>query len=269
MSTLTLDPPGILADAADAGRRTLLYGLAIQLALLAPSLLALGLDDRLLNEITVWAKPIKFQASLVLLLGTLILLVPLAPPTRGIARACLVIVAGATFEIAYITLQAARGRASHFNDDTPVEAMMYRAMGAVVVVVVIAVGWIGWRIWRSRPRPGAEGLRQGAAIGLMLGALLTLLTAGFLSSGGGHWVGGAATDAGGLPLFGWSRSGGDLRVPHFFATHVMQALPLLGLAADRLAPRRAVPLVRAGAVLGVLVVAATFAQALAGRPFIG
>ena len=82
-----------------------------------------------------------------------------------------------------------------------------------------------------------------------------------LAQGTGHWVGGVPTDAGGLPLFGWSRTGGDLRVPHFFATHVMQALPLLGLAADRLAPRRAVPLVWAGVGVSLLVVAATFAQA--------
>lgn len=269
MSTLTLDPPRGAADAAEAAHRTLLFGLAIQLALLAPSLIALGLDDRLLNAVSVWAKPIKFQLSLTLLFGTLVLLVPLALPTRGIARACLVIVAAAVFEIAYITLQAARGRASHFNNETPVEAMMYRGMGGAVVVLVVTVGWIGLRIWRSPPRPGAEGLRQGAAIGLMLGAALTLVTASVLSSGAGHWVGGPATDAGGLPLFGWSRSGGDLRVPHFFATHVMQALPLLGFAADRLAPRRAAPLVWAGAGISVLVVAATFAQAMAGRPFLG
>ena len=49
----------------------------------------------------------------------------------------------------------------------------------------------------------------------------------------------------------------------------MQTLPLLGFAADRLPPRRAVALVWAGAGASLLVVAATFAQALAGRPFLG
>lgn len=273
MSTLTLDPPRRLADAAEAAHRALVFGLAIQFALLAPSLLALALDDRLLNGIGVWSKPIKFQLSLALLFGTLILLVSLAEPTRGIARACHVITACATFEIGYITLQAARGRASHYNDTTPVETAMYALMGAVVVVLVIAIGWIGFRIWRSPPRPGGEGLRQGAALGLMLGASLTLMTAGVLAQAPGHWVGAlameAATDAGGLPLFGWSRTGGDLRVPHFFATHIMQALPLAGFAADRLAPGHAVAAVRFGVALALVTVAATFAQAMAGRPFIG
>ena len=57
-------------------------------------------------------------------------------------------------------------------------------------------------------------------------------------------------------------------MPHFFATHIMQALPLLGLVADRLAPARATALVWIGAGVSVLVVAATFLQAMAGRPFL-
>jgi len=268
MSTLTLDPPRGAADVAEATRRTLLFGLAIQFGLLAPSLLALGLDDRMLHEATVWAKPIKFQSSLVLLLGTLALLVPLAEPTRGLARAALVVVTASTLEIAYITLQAARGRASHYNDQTSIEATMYTLMGVVVLVMVITVGWIGFRIWRSPARPGGEGLRLGAAIGLMLGAALTLVTAGVLAQGDGHWIEGTSSDAGGLPLFGWSRTGGDLRVPHFFATHIMQALPLVGFVADRLAPARATALVWIGAGVSVLVVATTFLQALAGRPLL-
>lgn len=268
MSTLTLDPSRGTEDSGAAARRTLLFAIAIQLALLAPSLIALGLDDRLLNGISVWSKPVKFQLSLVLLYGTLLLLLPLAAPTRGLARASLVIAATGTFEIAYITLQAARGRASHFNDATPLEATMYSAMGAVVTVLVLAVAWIGVAIWRTRPRAGAAGLHLGAALGLVLGALLTLVTAFVLAGNGGHWVGGTPSDVGALPLFGWSRTGGDLRVPHFFATHIMQALPVLGLVADRIAPRRATALVWTGAAVAAVVVAATFAQAMAGRPFL-
>ena len=273
MATLTLDPPRGGFDAADAARRALLFGVAIQLALLAPSLIALGLDERLINGVSVWSKPVKFQLSLSLMLLTVAWLLPLLPPARRASRwvrwAALATATAATLEIAYITLQAARGRASHYNADTPLETTLYAVMGVGATTIVTGAFVVGVAIWRSPPAPGRAGLRLGAAVGLTLGAVLTLITAGILSGGGeaGHWVGASRTDAGGLPLFGWSRVGGDLRVPHFFATHIMQALPLLGLAADRLAPRRAIPAVWIGAGLGVAIVVATFVQARAGLPF--
>lgn len=272
MSTLTLDPPRGF-DAAAAASRTLLFGVAIQVALLAPSLVAQGIDERLINGVSVWAKPVKFQLSLSLLLLTIVWLLPLLPAARRASRwvrwAALATTTAATLEIAYITLQAARGRASHYNAETPLETTLYMAMGVGATTIVAGAFVIGVAIWRTQPLPGRAGLRLGAAVGLTLGAVLTLVTAGILSGGGeaGHWVGASRTDAGGLPLFGWSRTVGDLRVPHFFATHIMQALPLLGIMADRLAPRRAAPTVWTGAALGVAVVLATFVQARAGLPF--
>ena len=62
----------------------------------------------------------------------------------------------------------------------------------------------------------------------MLGSVLTLIIASTMSSGQDHFVGTPVADAWHLPLLGWSLSGGDLRGPHFFATHLMQFLPLYG-----------------------------------------
>lgn len=256
--------------------RMLLAALGIQLALMAPSLLAYLVDERLLNGVSVWSKPLKFQSSLVVLLGTLVLLLPLiregARSGRLARAAALTVALSATLEIAYITIQAARGRASHFNDSTPLETALYNAMGLGATAIVAAAFLFGWLIHRHGRADAGPGLRMGAAWGLMLGAVLTLITAGILGSGAingpGHWVGGARTDAGGLFLLGWSRSGGDLRVPHFFATHVMQALPLLGLALDRLRPGLARRGILAGAALSTAIVAATFLQAASGRPFL-
>ena len=64
-------------------------------------------------------------------------------------------------------------------------------------------------------------------------------------------------------------TGGDLRVPHFFATHLMQALPVVGWLADRLLPRLGLGIVVAATAAGIAIVAATFVQALAGRAFWG
>jgi hypothetical protein len=276
--------PAIPETAAFAGtnpltrrvEQTLLAALGIQIAFMIPSLAAYVIDERLLNGISVWSKPLKFQSSLILLIGTLFLLLPIlrveAMAGRLARATALAIAVSATLEIAYITLQAARGRASHFNDSTALEATLYSVMGVGALTLVICAFIFGWMIWRQgRPEVG-PGLRMGAASGLMIGAVLTLITAGVLSGGAidgpGHWVGGTKTDAGGLFLLGWSRTGGDLRVPHFFATHIMQALPLLGLMLDRFRPNRARIGIWIGALLGTAIVAATFVQAMSARPFL-
>lgn len=268
--------PFVSNDPPTAAGRLLTAAIGLQLALALPSLCALYLDERLLNDISVWIKPLKFQASLIMLLMTLLLMLPLIDrPARegnGVWLACLTTATMATAEILYITLQAARGRASHFNDSTPFESAAYSVMGFGAVLLVLASLVIGLYILIRPDRTMAPGLRLGSGVGLVLGSLMTLVTALALGSGEiggpGHWVGGVRSDLGGLPLLGWSRSGGDLRVPHFFATHTMQALPLLGLLLDLAAPYYARLGVAVGAVLSILVVAATFVQAVKGQPFL-
>ncbi len=100
-----------------------------------------------------------------------------------------------------------------------------------------------------------------------------LLTTAPLASGAiagpGHWVGGPRSDATGLPLFGWSTTGGDLRVPHFFAVHLLQALPITGWLADRLNVRFASNWVWAVTGLDLVAVLLTMLQAVVGQPFMG
>ena len=257
-------------------RNLLLLAIGIQIAFLIPSAIAYAIDERLLNDVSVWSKPVKFQLSIILTLGTAMLLLPLldeaARATRTIRGASLVMAMASTLEITYIVIQAARGRASHFNDATPLESILYALMGIGAVSIVAGAFVIGWVIWRRGRTDMGEGLRSGAAWGLMIGAVLTVITAGMMSSGAitdpGHWVGGIRSDANGLFLVGWSRAGGDLRVPHFFATHIMQGLPILGLLLDRFAPGRARTGIWVGAVASVLIVAATFIQAAMGMPFL-
>ena len=257
-------------------RNLLLLAIGIQVAFLIPSAIAYTVDERLLNDVSVWSKPVKFQLSIILTLGTAMLLLPLlddaARATRTIRGASLAMAMASTLEIIYIVLQAARGRASHFNDATPLEAILYALMGIGAVSIVAGAFVIGCVIWRRGRTDMGEGLRLGAAWGLMIGAVLTVVTAGLMSSGAitdpGHWVGGIRSDANGLFLVGWSRTGGDLRVPHFFATHIMQGLPILGLLLDRFAPARARTGIWVGAVASVLIVAVTFMQAAMGMPFL-
>lgn len=268
---ITAPPPARAASArsiaVDAG--------VLCAALLLPTAAAALLDDRTLNGVAIWAKPLKFQASFALHWLTVAwLLSTLAPREReqtGTLRALGIGGFAAVVEVLYITLQAARGRASHFNFSTPLETVLYYAlMGGAAIVMMAATAWIGWRAWRHPAR--RDGRWLGAVIGLLGGSIVTLLATAPLASGivagPGHWVGGVHSDAAGLPIFGWSTTGGDLRVPHFFATHLIQAVPLAGWLADRFVPRDARTVVWTVFAIAIVVVALTLAQAVAGRPFI-
>jgi hypothetical protein len=89
-----------------------------------------------------------------------------------------------------------------------------------------------------------------------------------MSANGSHWVTAAHTDAGGLAFFGWTRTGGDTRVPHFFGVHAMQILPVAGWLVAARRPR-ATGLVWLATATMLAVTIATAVQALAGRPFLG
>jgi hypothetical protein len=249
------------------------HALAIMLIFAVPTLFAYGLDDRLLHGVSVWSKPLKFQAALGLHFATLLVLAPLlsngARQSRTLRWSMLAAASMAVFEIAYMTLQAARGRASHFNIDTPLEQTLYSLMGVGATVMVIGSFLFGLLVWRSRPAEtdGRSNLRMGAALGVMAGSLLTLAIGGYLGSQTSHWIGGDLTDATGLPLTGWSTTGGDLRPAHFLATHMMQVLPVLGLLADRLRMPVATTWIAAAAYVAATL--ATAALAVMGMPLLG
>src|SRR5690606_23935489 len=127
----------------------------------------------------------------------------------------------------------------------------------------------GLMIARQRSVPIAPARRVGLVAGAVIAFGATLITAGYMSANGGHWVGGIASDVGGLPVLGWSRTGGDLRVAHFFALHAQQTMPALGLLAVALGRPTMRRAIAAGAVAYLGLVAFTFVQALRGVPFLG
>lgn len=240
------------------------------LMMMLPITVAMMLDTRTLNGIDVWIKPLKFQASLVLHLATVALFLRFLPPRLrggavGAALAWLLIVPAA-FEAGYITLQAGRGSASHFNVSAPLYETLYMLMGVgAVSLVAVAALTGGLVLWAGDPRLRPP-LRLAIGLGLMLGGVLGGVSGGLMSVDDGHWVGGVRSDTRGLPIVGWSTSGGDLRVPHFFGLHLMQALPIVGWLARNRSDGRL--LVVAAAMLGIGITIATLLQATAGRPFL-
>ena len=175
-------------------------------------------------------------------------------------------VAVGILETAYIVLQASKGEASHFNVSTLLSLALYSPMGIGAITMLSISGWLGVMILRH----GDTGnpFVYVAGLSLIAGSLLGSLTGIFISIHQSHWVDGLHTDAGGLPLFGWSRSGGDLRVAHFFGMHIMQAVPIATWLISFVIPRHRQK--AAGLALlcvAILIAAGTFVRALTGHPF--
>lgn len=274
MTSLALSAPRFTGLAQLRQDAPLLTPLGIGLTLsLLPTLAAMQIDDRLFHGESIWVKPVKFQIALAIYVLTLAFYARWLPPAMRQARLFRIylgIVAAAIIgEVLWIGGAAALGTASHFNTSSPVWEVLYGVMGVFAVTLTSAALVFGIAIWRNRASGLAGPLHLAVALGLVLTFVLTVPVAGYMSSTPGHFVGTPADWDRGLPLLGWSRSAGDLRVAHFLATHALHGIPLAGLIAVLTLPdataRRAVLLASAG--YAALVVA-TFVQALAGQPFL-
>jgi len=254
-----------------------LYWSGIAMLLLSlPVALLTQLDPRTLHGVSVWLKPWKFQVSVGVYLLTLCLFMVGLPAADQRGRWARMLVGAAVvcgiFEVTYITWQGLLGQASHFNFSSAFHRTMYSLMGAGAVLLTTSSLVLAVLIARAPGYRSAPALRLGIVLGLVLTWVLGLGFGAYLGGQAtGHWVGGSPTDAGGLPVVQWSRSGGDLRVPHFFGIHAMHFVPffawLVGLM--RLPVGIAKLLVGCGAGAFAVLTIATFVQARAGLPFLG
>jgi len=254
-----------------APERLLWLGAAVLLLVMLPTFIAWWIDARSINGISIWTKPLKFQFSFAVHLITVAAVVRCLP--RGALSGWIVrwlvalIVAVAMLEVSYIGWQAAQAEASHFNLASSFTRLMYSLMGVGAVAVMLATATLG--ALALRYAAASDLVQAGGAVGLIIGSLLGLLTGSYMAAQPGHWVGGELTDAHGLPIVGWSQSGGDLRVAHFFGLHMMQAVPFAAWFAHRTLPRAwALLFVIAVAIGGTVATSAALLQAINGRPFL-
>ena len=240
------------------------------LAMMAAGLVWAAFETRLYQDALVWIKPFKFALSFVVLFATLAwaagqLSAP-AQSTRTLRWTVAILAAAFWFEMIYITMQAAQGIGSHYNTGDLYHSVMYSIMGVGAVSLVLGTAVVGWAMLRDTGARVHEDLRFGIGVGFILSTLLTLITAGALSSMAGHFVGTPPAGAATLPFFGWSASVGDLRPSHFLALHAMQAIPILAWAVQGRVSARA--WIVGGSVGYSALTLALFAQALMGLPLI-
>jgi hypothetical protein len=148
--------------------------------------------------------------------------------------------------VVIIDTQAWRGTTSHFNAATTLDRVLYLVMGSAILLQTLISVAVAVALWRQRFADRALGwaLRLGMTLtiaGALTGPLMTRPTPEQLANAraggpmtivGAHSVGGV--DGGpGVPVTGWSREHGDLRVPHFIGLHAIQALALIAVGLQR------------------------------------
>ena len=266
--SLAVRPPSLLAELLDRQRMLALYGFAT-LLLALPVLGLQAIDPRTLHGVGVWVKPAKFLVSVGVFALTAAWYWGYVAPERRRGRAlrttAAILVGTATFELLYILLQAGRGVDSHFNFSSPLTVAMYALMGVAAVLLVGTALPLAWHIVRHP----AKGLGRDFVAAVAIGLALTFLLGGglgfYMSQQAGHSVG---AQGGHVPLFGWNRTGGDLRIAHFLGIHAEQAIPILAALTAGLGIRARWTALGLGALAYVAATLAIFGQAVAGRPLL-
>lgn len=258
-------------DYASRDRVLVLVGLAHLLAMI-PTGLAYVLDDRTLNGVNVWVKPLKFEASLALFSLTLAYFMPMVSSAfrRSIPGRFVVwgFVLPALFESIYIGWRASMGEASHFNVGTPLASALYSAMGIGALMLTFSAPVLAWGMLRKDAPPADPAWRLAVVLGLVLTFALGAPAGMMMGSALSHSVGAPLPGDAGLPIVGWLRTAGDLRVGHFLGIHAQQLIPLAGALILALAPRIARPAIWGFAALYSAVTIATLVQARFGLPLI-
>ena len=236
---------------------------------MAPTGFAAIVDERSFLGVDIWLKPLKFEAALFVYLLTLAVFARWLPAgTTGknwyrVYRAAVML--AIVIEMAWIGGAAALGTASHFNTSLAGQ-IIYPAMGVAAVLLTTPTAVYAWQIARNPATGMPPVLKEAIVVGLGLVLPLTLITAGTMSNMGGHAIGGGVLQ--GLPVMGWSRDGGDLRVAHFFSTHAMHFIPAFGLFSLAVFGRTKHWPLRLFVVAFVCLVGGTFFQALMGMPLL-
>jgi hypothetical protein len=204
------------------------YGMLMLIALLLTYLWSLN-DHRLIREVGVWVKPMKFMAATALFALTTVWVIKVAhshvEQSNTYAWIVALLVLTSLFEVVYISFQASKASASHYNVSDPFHAFMFGVMGLAAIGLTASQAWLAWEIWKEQHGSNMPAETLGVVIGLTLTFVLSTIS--------GFMLGGNQPPAGqGLPIVGWHLYK-DIRPAHFLGVHAQQLIPLLGLIAAK------------------------------------
>ena len=245
------------------------WAIYLELALMLVLLVLLPFDTVQVGGRYRLIKPLNFTMSMAIYLATVVILLDYLRVSMWWKKAigwgvstCLLTA------ITCITMQAARGTTSHFNNSTPFDSVVSSVMdvadplnGVLVVVLLIFA------------LQGKYDVSRSSQLGIAFGLFIFLVGSaiGGIMVAHGQSVVGVAPGGPGLPVVNWSTTGGDFRVAHFLGIHALQILPVAGWLIHRLPvlPTRAKPTAVVAVTVGyVLLMGFVFMQAMNGVPLV-
>ncbi len=178
------------------------------------------LDDRPWEGPLSWRKPLLFSVSFALVCASLAWVMTFLPRRQRAGWLLLGSFGFASFgETAFISLQAWRGTASHFNSATAFDEVVFAAMGMLIVVVVADIVII--TLWSLKSLDAAASFALAIKAGLVLMVVGQGLGGLLIREGTRQEELGPVTSP---VVFGQD---GILNLSHAAALHALQLLPLL------------------------------------------
>ena len=91
-------------------------------------------------------------------------------------------------------VQSGRGVASHFNQSTPLEGILFTLMGVAALIFTLFPVALGMALARSGSLDLAPAFRLSVVLGLILTFALGGVAGMAIGANGGHWVAAPHTD---------------------------------------------------------------------------
>jgi hypothetical protein len=188
-------------------------------------LIATKVSQVQITGVSAWYKPFKFALSIAIFCWTMGWFTWYLGQPGIIEWFTWTTIVLLGFELFYIAFQASRGQLSHFNQSSPLYIAFYALMGLAAMAVTLYTAYIGI-LFCSRNFPGLPDYYLWSIRLSIFLFVVFALEGAVMGARLSHTIGGP-DGVEGLPVLGWSRKLGDLRIAHFVGMHALQVLPLL------------------------------------------
>ncbi|HEU4349648.1 MAG TPA: hypothetical protein VFR35_17875 [Actinoplanes sp.] len=169
-----------------------------------------------------WRKPVVFGMSFGILAWSAVWVLRQLPVRRWGWLPAVLLGGGAFVEVALITVQRWRGKASHFNYETGLDAAVWSVMAKVIILVALAVAVL--LVWSLVQFRGGLASRIAVVVGL-----LAIEVSGYIGYDMAAMGEAAAEATGHAPstiVFG---AAGSAKLAHALGMHGLQVLGVLAI----------------------------------------